>query len=694
MQDFELIVVDDGSTDSSPKILQEYLSAHARLRVISQANAGQGAARNRALAQASGRYVLFVDADDFIELVTLQVTATRADEDGSDLVHFDWKFIRPQPDHLGEFDYYNIEPFWHERLLRGGECERLFQMHSYFSVTNLYRRMFLEANGLRYEEGQIHEDNPFLARVFSLADTVSLVHSPLYAIQANPTSSTKLGIDTPRHMRDHLTAVRKSFEMVNPRSEGALGDLAEYHLEKFTIYYARRVPRALRSEYAREFVEILAAQPLRFLSLGRKTSWVTKLCIRFKVFEAERPVVLQRIIETKNTLAPGMKKVLAGVRKAKRRLRHPLRAVNSALMGNDPELIPGSILFLGFDHRFTGNSRALYEELLADERFSGRIIKFVTLDERVEAAHRIDPDSLAFIRAAHRAETVVAETWIPAVVPKHPKSTWIQLWHGTPVKRMLFDSHEREITKTRPAHKVNKYKDIQRWDYFLVDGELAAERFLTGFLLKKDSLLVAPYPRVERLRNRTRDSEALSAARLSLKIEAEGSTQHVVLYAPTWRDYNYDALGGHPSAEYLVDLNALSQSLGPGYLLLFKDHSYLPTGWASAGSNVRDVSGHDIDDLLLVSDVIITDYSSLMFDVEEMGKDAILYSSDEAKFAESRGIYQNHSQTVGDLSALEEQLRVRLQPGAGVGSRSIPVGCVSVSALKEALATRQGSGNS
>ncbi|MGO2140232.1 MAG: glycosyltransferase family 2 protein [Leucobacter sp.] len=91
MGDLELIVVNDGSTDDTRAILAEYEASDARVTVIDQANAGQGAARNRALGQARGEFVLFVDADDFIERVTLQVTTERAIEDHSDLVHFDWK---------------------------------------------------------------------------------------------------------------------------------------------------------------------------------------------------------------------------------------------------------------------------------------------------------------------------------------------------------------------------------------------------------------------------------------------------------------------------------------------------------------------------------------------------------------------------------------------------------------------------
>ncbi|KAM9864597.1 Undecaprenyl-phosphate 4-deoxy-4-formamido-L-arabinose transferase [Leucobacter aridicollis] len=658
MPDFEVLVVNDGSTDETASILAEYAAARPELTVIEQANAGQGAARNRALGQARGEFVLFVDADDFIERVTLQVTTERALEDESDLVHFDWKFVRAKPDHLGTYDYYNIEPFWHQRLLHGAECEQLFRMHSYFSVTNLYRRSFLNENNLRYEEGQIYEDNPFLAQVFSLVECVSLVHSPLYIIQANPTSSTKSGTDTSKHMRDHLSAVQKSFATISPRTPTALGDLAEYHLEKFSIYYRRRVPKRLRADYARGFVEILAKQDLQFTIFGRKTSWLTKACLKLRVFEKGKSGALQRLIVGKDIATPPAKKLKSVAKKAKRRLRHPLRTINTIVSGKSPVITRGTILFLGFDYRYTGNSRALFEDLLHDERFRNRDIRFATTDDRVPAIYRIRPESIAFTRAAERAEFVIAETWVPASVPKSPGSTWVQLWHGTPIKRMLFDSHEREITKARPAHKINKYKDIQRWDYFVVDGELAAERFSTAFLLSPEQTLTSVYPRVRRHRKR---SQTLLNNRGAATRAAED--KRVLLYAPTWRDSNYGREINDRDASYLLPIEELLGVLGPTFTVAACEHPFLSSSSKQGGAWPSHYEAEDTEDAMLTADFLITDFSSLLFDASQLGIPVLRFVGDQHSFFESRGVYENGipaafenvSSLANEIRTLEEQ---------------------------------------
>lgn len=636
MPDLELIAVNDGSTDTSLAILREYEARDPRVRVFDQENAGQGAARNRALELARGEYVLFVDADDFIERVTLQVTTERAEEDRSDLVHFDWKFASSDPSRPDQFDYYNIEPFWHHRELRGAQCELLFQMHSYFSVINLYRRSFLELHGIRYEVGQIYEDNPFLAKVFSRAESVSMVHSPLYVIQANPDSSTKTGAETDRHMRDHLAAVRKSFDVLQPRRAETVGELVEYHLEKFSIYYMRRVPKHLRDEYARNFVAIVSGQNPQFLTLGRATSWLTRLCIASNVFTAERPRILQRAVEARTRLAPPAKRLLKVARTVKRRVSNPRQTLVTMRDGRTPAIRPRSIVFLGFDERYTGNSRALFEEILADDRFSGHSVQFTTNDVSVTDSHRIAPGSPEFYSAVRSAEIVIAETWIPASVPKHPESTWIQLWHGTPIKRMLFDSHEREITKLRPQHKVSKYRDILRWDYLLVENEYAASKFETAFLFPRERMIMAQYPRVVRLLSEIQVPGIRDELRDLARI---GHDECVVLYAPTWRDSNYGRKATESNFDYVLDVSHLAEELGDEWQVLFHDHGYLSTKIANTNSRCIDASATDIQELLLISDVVVSDYSSVILDAMAVEVPCIVYAPDVDQFEESRGLY-------------------------------------------------------
>jgi len=94
-QNFEIICVSDGSTDKSIEIIRRLAYDEPRIQLIQIENHGQGYARNLALKRAQGKYILFLDADDFIEPITLDISVTRAEKDASDFVVFDWRYYNP-----------------------------------------------------------------------------------------------------------------------------------------------------------------------------------------------------------------------------------------------------------------------------------------------------------------------------------------------------------------------------------------------------------------------------------------------------------------------------------------------------------------------------------------------------------------------------------------------------------------------
>lgn len=102
LRDIEVICVDDGSTDDSPKILADYASQDSRFQIIRQSNAGPGAARNTGMAQATGEYLIFLDSDDWFEPDFLERMVAKAESTGADVticraVEFDTETGRELP---------------------------------------------------------------------------------------------------------------------------------------------------------------------------------------------------------------------------------------------------------------------------------------------------------------------------------------------------------------------------------------------------------------------------------------------------------------------------------------------------------------------------------------------------------------------------------------------------------------------
>ena len=204
--DWEAVCVDDGSTDRTPQLLDEFAAGDARIRVIHQANRGVSAARNRALSEIRGEYCLVADSDDFLHPQLMEICLHFAELDGSDLVAFtyDRKYRRelmklhaaklPEPASVS-FKSYRIERIRHKCT------DDIFSWVSEYAVMGmlrqkgkwtvkhcqpwrcLYRSSIVRDQ--RFLEGVIHEDFPWWGEVLLQVRTASILNLPLYYYYPN-----------------------------------------------------------------------------------------------------------------------------------------------------------------------------------------------------------------------------------------------------------------------------------------------------------------------------------------------------------------------------------------------------------------------------------------------------------------------------------------------------------------------------
>ena len=170
-RDLEILVIDDGSTDGSGAICDEYAERDDRVKVFHTENRGLSAARNRGLDEAHGEWIGFVDSDDWIEPDMYEVLIRRADETGADVV---------ECGHYKEFDGKTITTRKQEQLMSGMDAVRaLLKRNLINAVWNkLYKRQCFE--DIRYPEGRVFEDIATTYRVFASSALVSTIASPKY----------------------------------------------------------------------------------------------------------------------------------------------------------------------------------------------------------------------------------------------------------------------------------------------------------------------------------------------------------------------------------------------------------------------------------------------------------------------------------------------------------------------------------
>lgn len=256
-QNFEIILVDDGSPDSCPQICDEYASKDVRVRVIHQQNAGIAAARNAGLDIAQGEYICYVDSDDFlIDNNVLQKIAV-ASESRPDIIHY--KFVEwfESDGHIADcyFDY-NVPT--EGRTLADIYCDLVDKDAYYNSAwSKAIRRELLQANQIRFHEGIVGEDNEWYYHVVMVAQSLVLVDAPFYVYRQREGSITKT--TTRKNLCDLLFVLDKWEEKLkgassDKRAQVVWGSLAKQYCSALIIYAGLNnvkdlLPRIIQKKY-------------------------------------------------------------------------------------------------------------------------------------------------------------------------------------------------------------------------------------------------------------------------------------------------------------------------------------------------------------------------------------------------------------------------------------------------------------
>jgi len=186
--DFEIICINDGSTDSSLSVLNNYSLIDNRIKIINQENKGLSAARNAGIRAAKGEYVFFLDSDDWLEPDALKILVEN--QSGEDIICFNGR--RYFENGTEEYPDKGIE----ENNLTGWEYYNKYALvsrnfHFVCAVLRIYRREFLLRNSLFFTEGIYHEDNLFTPIACYYAKSVKIIPNTLYVYRIREGSITQ-----------------------------------------------------------------------------------------------------------------------------------------------------------------------------------------------------------------------------------------------------------------------------------------------------------------------------------------------------------------------------------------------------------------------------------------------------------------------------------------------------------------------
>jgi CDP-glycerol glycerophosphotransferase len=345
---------------------------------------------------------------------------------------------------------------------------------------------------------------------------------------------------------------------------------------------------------------------------------------------------------------------------------HQRRLRETAYAGRRARPLRDAVVYSSFSGRqYSDNPRAIHEELVRRDAPVEHL--WVVRD----GMFRVPPGATALRDGSHEhyeafadARFIVTNDHFPEWFTRRPDQICVQTWHGTPLKRLGFDM--LEMRKSIRRAKQRWREQAANWQFVISPNRFSTPLLQRAYAVEGE-LLETGYPRDDQLSGPDRE-ELGRQLRQRLGIP-EGV--RVVLYAPTYRDHIVDSRGRY-RLDLHLDVDRLRRAIGGDSVVLFRKHHRISDVVpATADGFVRDASSYpDGTELLLAADVLVTDYSSMMFDFANTGRPMLFFTYDLETYRDQvRGFYFDFpARAPGPLLRTTDELGAALSDVAGVRS--------------------------
>lgn len=636
-RDFEVIVVCDGcaepDVDAFPDLNVSFIQSGGAKSVA--------VVRNMGIEAASGEYLYFLDADDYIDVDMLDNLA---------------KMAVP-----GGVFYGDIKATWYSRKVYYDNGEELDQQngtaeHSDFEgdfnapyhflpmrakgfqqitiLGMLISRDIVEENSIRFEEElQYFSDIPFLMQVLSCAKSTAYCDKGLYIKRKH---NDPINLPSLLQIKDEEKKIfecmeayikAKQFIDIDERDKNTYLDY------KFIMYLVTRIsPFMVEAKPSkRKEVSLCLKRSLEYVGDGvyGMLKRHPKRLIRYgKNGEADK---------------------LAGKTLHHARLQTLLRVCTSRAkckrylyekVFSKMKMLENTIIFESFFGKsYSDSPKYIFEYL--NENYPGKYrYMWVNAGKKLKLPYKagqMKRFGFKYFFYMARCKYHVFNGRQPQYFIKRKGNVFLETWHGTPLKKLVFDMED--VTTASPLYKEQFYIQTRSWDFLVAPNQFSEDIFRHAFMYD-GKMLETGYPRNDILYRP--DKERL-AAEIKEELNIPGDKK-VILYAPTWRD---DEFYGHAQYKFSLklELDKMKKELGDEYVVILRTHYFI--------ADFLDLSGYDgfaynlsrYDDiarLYLISDILITDYSSVFFDYANLKRPMLFYTYDLDKYRSVlRGFYMD-----------------------------------------------------
>lgn len=273
---------------------------------------------------------------------------------------------------------------------------------------------------------------------------------------------------------------------------------------------------------------------------------------------------------------------------------------------------------------YADSPKVIYEAMLHDERFANYKLLWAFVNpEKFDVSEKIKIDTLKYFKYALKARCWITNVMVERALNFKGKNTfYFYTGHGTPLKLAGQDIKNNKSSFT----SLNKF----RYDFCISQSQFDKDLIAHIFNIAPENIAISGVPRNDILATFSELDRTAIRAKLSIP-----NNKKAILYAPTFRD-----IKGEKKELFDINIDKWKDMLGDKFVLLYRSHPNISSSIKNGNEFFIDVTKYPtVEELMIASDILISDYSSIIYDYSIMHKPIFLYTYDYDDYFHSRGLY-------------------------------------------------------
>ena len=665
---FEIIAVNDQSPDGALEILRRLEKEFPQLKVFDQTNIGGAPTLNRGISYACGKYIAFLDSDDWMEPHALDTLLGRAESSGAEVTvgvikkYLDGKIFEVYDmGYIKAADVIDTQNGFNPAILTDS-----------FYTGKLFLRHHLTDNNIWFPPSLLYADRPFVTKALLTSKKIALTPNTTgYWRKSIDGASITDGFSNPRNLLDKMLGFTSLLKTTYGHNDVWIKEqLFREALKRLFWNYTDALRPSYAPDFARALCMLLAAYPdykkVSSLSIRQQRLFEQAVSYRSEHMHSF-------VLNIEDVIKRFEGEPVALLAKALRELPHvghklarpePVPVLREFTAQDEDLFVFESF----FGKSYGGNPRYVFEELVR----SGREFRAVWVHspsrkpfnfKQLENT-RVTIIQVARGSAEYKSYLSKAKYWINNIrfsddIQKPEGTIYLQTWHGTPLKRL---GRDIEVEGAEADARASFLKEASNWDYLLAQNTYSSDIFKRAFDISCP-VLDKGYPANDFLVDPEQCRKVAAHVRNTYDVPAN---KKVITYAPTWRETNRIGAKWIFKNRVQIDFFRLKERFSDEYVVLTRLHHLIANTLQLEGLDgfARDASKEpDANRLMAATDVLITDFSSIFFDYACMGKPMIFHMYDIENYKNSlRGLYLDpYTDLPGPVTTTENELIAALE---------------------------------